>query len=163
MSDTITNTNLEQTGEIFLGQPMLFEYMGICVLSPAHESEMKGYLVYLLIVKYLSHRFCLNSATIYESGRPYREIWGGFFKTFLEGSVDRVIYRDYIVNRRFFTYCRLACALQDYYCLSNTQRKWVVLLNVPQLLYFSIDLFQILCVCKLYNMLLHIFKKTILL
>ena len=51
MSDTITNTNLEQTGEIFLGQPMLFEYMGICVLSPAHESEMKGYLVYVLIVK----------------------------------------------------------------------------------------------------------------
>ena len=36
-----------------LGQPMLFECMGICVLSPAHESEMRGYLVYLLIVKYL--------------------------------------------------------------------------------------------------------------
>ena len=33
------------------GQPMLFEYMGICVLSPAHESEMGGYLVYVLIVK----------------------------------------------------------------------------------------------------------------
>ena len=29
-----------------LGQPMLFECMGICVLSPAHESEMRGYLVY---------------------------------------------------------------------------------------------------------------------
>ena len=38
-----------------LGQPMLFECMGICVLGPAHESEMRGYLVYLLIVKYLSH------------------------------------------------------------------------------------------------------------
>ena len=38
-----------------LGQPRLFECMGICVLSPAHESEMRGYLVYLLIVKYLSH------------------------------------------------------------------------------------------------------------
>ena len=38
-----------------LGQPMLFECMGICVLSPAHESEMRGYLVYVLIVKYLSH------------------------------------------------------------------------------------------------------------
>ena len=38
-----------------LVQPMLFECMGFCVLSPAHESEMKGYLVYLLIVKYLSH------------------------------------------------------------------------------------------------------------
>ena len=36
-----------------LGQPMLFECMGICVLSPAHESEMRGYLVHLLIVKKL--------------------------------------------------------------------------------------------------------------
>ena len=27
---------------------------------------------------------------------------GGFFETFLDGTVDRVIYRDYIVNRRFF-------------------------------------------------------------
>ena len=38
-----------------LGQPMLFVCMGICVLSPAHESEMKGYFVYVLIVKNLSH------------------------------------------------------------------------------------------------------------
>ena len=37
--------------ENVLGQPMLFECMGICVLSPAHESEMRGYLVYVLIVK----------------------------------------------------------------------------------------------------------------
>ena len=48
-----------------LGHPMLFECMGICVLSPAHESEMRGYLVYVLIVKTLSHRCCLNSATAY--------------------------------------------------------------------------------------------------
>ena len=27
-----------------LGQPMLFECMGICVLSPGHVSEMKGTL-----------------------------------------------------------------------------------------------------------------------
>ena len=38
-----------------LGQPVLFECMGISVLSLAHESEMRGYLVYVLIVKYLSH------------------------------------------------------------------------------------------------------------
>ena len=38
-----------------LGQPMLFECMGMCVLSPTHESKMRGYLVYLLIVKYLAH------------------------------------------------------------------------------------------------------------
>ena len=65
MSDAITSTKLEQTGENILGQPMLFERMGICVLSPAHESEMRGYLVYVLIVKKIYHRFCLNSATTY--------------------------------------------------------------------------------------------------
>ena len=43
-------------GGATLGQPVLFKCMGICVLSPAHESEMRGYLVYVLIVKYLSHR-----------------------------------------------------------------------------------------------------------
>ena len=37
------------------GQPMLFECMGICILSPAHENVMRVYLVYVLIVKYLSH------------------------------------------------------------------------------------------------------------
>ena len=37
-----------------LGQPMLFESKGsICVLNPAHESEMRGYLLYVLIVKHL--------------------------------------------------------------------------------------------------------------
>ena len=40
-----------------LGQPRLFECMGICVLSPAHEGEMRGYLVYVLIVKYLPTLF----------------------------------------------------------------------------------------------------------
>ena len=39
--------------ENILGQPVLFECMGMCVLSPAHESEMRGYLVYVLIVKKL--------------------------------------------------------------------------------------------------------------
>ena len=81
-----------------LGQPRLFEWMGICVLSPAHESEMRGYPVYVLIVKYLSHRFCLNSATVCQIGRPYRGIGVG------------VIYRDYIVNRRSLTYSSMARA-----------------------------------------------------
>ena len=103
--------------------------MGICVLSLAHESEMRGYLVYVLIVKYLPHRFCLNSATVYQTGRPYRGICGGFFRTFLEGSVDRVIYRDYIVNRHFFIYCSLAtelqllCRLRSKICSSRPSRR----------------------------------------
>ena len=70
---------------------MLFGCMCICVLNPAHKSEMKGYLVYGKIVKYLSHCFCLNSVTGYKIGRSYRGFWGGFFETFLEGSVDHVI------------------------------------------------------------------------
>ena len=44
-----------RTGADRFGQPMLFECMSICVSSPAHESEIRGYLVYVLIVKYLSH------------------------------------------------------------------------------------------------------------
>ena len=40
-------------GGAILAQLMLFKCMGFCVLSPAHESEMRGYLVYLLVVKYL--------------------------------------------------------------------------------------------------------------
>ena len=57
MSNAITSAKLEQTAERgnSLGQPMLFECMGIGVLSSAHESEMRGYLVYVLIVKYLFH------------------------------------------------------------------------------------------------------------
>ena len=51
-----------------LGRPRLIECMGICVLSPAHESEMRGYLVYVLIEKYLSHRFYLNSKYIRLNG-----------------------------------------------------------------------------------------------
>ena len=50
--------NRHKTGadrENILGQPMLFECKGICVLSPAHESEMRGCLVYMLIVKNLFH------------------------------------------------------------------------------------------------------------
>ena len=40
-------------GGNILGPPRLFECMGICVLNPAHESEMRGYFVYVLSVKYL--------------------------------------------------------------------------------------------------------------
>ena len=55
MSDAITSTKLEGADRAnIVGQPMLLECMGICVLSPAHESEMRGYLVCVLIVKNFS-------------------------------------------------------------------------------------------------------------
>ena len=66
-----------------LGQPRLFECMGICDLSPAHESEMRGYLVYVLIAKYLSHRFCLDSDLDYIRLDGIIVKFGGdFFKLF---------------------------------------------------------------------------------
>ena len=51
MSDAITSTKTGADRGNVLGQPRLFECMGICVLSTAHESEMSGYLVYVLIEK----------------------------------------------------------------------------------------------------------------
>ena len=47
-----------------LGKPMLFVCMGICVLSPAHESGMRGYLVYLPIVKYLLILFTFSHSIL---------------------------------------------------------------------------------------------------
>ena len=65
-------------GGTILGQPMLFEGMGICILSLAHECEMRDSLVYLLTVKYLLTLF--NSATVYiKIGRPCH----GFFFIFV--------------------------------------------------------------------------------
>ena len=109
--------------ENILGQPMLFVCMGICVLSLAHESEMRvTFLCTDCKKKKKSHRFCLNSATAYKIRRSYRGSFWGFFKTFLEGSVDLIIYRDYIVNRRFFIYCSLATWLEEWGQLLS--RRW---------------------------------------
>ena len=68
-----------------LGQPMLFECRGICILSPMHESEMRAYLVCVLTVKYVSHPFCLNSASVCYIGRPYCGIFGGIFYNISRG------------------------------------------------------------------------------
>ena len=38
---------------------------------------------------------------------------GGFFKTFLEGSVNHIIYKDCIVNRSSFIDCSLAAWQQS--------------------------------------------------
>ena len=77
-------------------------------------------LVYLLIVKYLS--LCLSAdrkilislifskfshSILYQTDLSWNG-GGGDFETVLEGSVDHIIYRDYIANRRLFIYCCLA-------------------------------------------------------
>ena len=77
--------------ENIFGQPMLFVCVGICVLSPAHESEMRGYLVYVLIVKNLLILFKFSRSMLDWTVLSW--ILGGFSETFLEGSVDLIIYR----------------------------------------------------------------------
>ena len=67
--------------ENILGQPMLPESMGICVLSPAHESEMRGYLVYELTVKYLLILFKF-SHSILDQTALLRNFWGIFGNIF---------------------------------------------------------------------------------
>ena len=64
-----------------LGQPMLFECMGICILSPAHEIEKKGYLVYVLIVKKL---ISLILFTFNHSILDWTVLFVEFFWDFLE-------------------------------------------------------------------------------
>ena len=68
-----------------LGQLMLFECMGICVLSPVHESEMRSYLVYVLIVK---KRIQLILFKFNHSILDWTALWwnlGGIFFNILRG------------------------------------------------------------------------------
>ena len=77
--DNQYNTGADR--ENILGQPMQFVCMGICVLSPAHESEMRGYLVYLLIVKYLLILFKFSHSILAWMALSWIS-FGGFFKHF---------------------------------------------------------------------------------
>ena len=106
----------EADGGTILGQSMLFECMGICVLSPAHESEMRGYLVYLLIVKYLSILFkfshsmldwtALSCFVFFSFFLLFFFFWGGeggggrwdVLKKFKWCLLTIIIYRDYIIQ-----------------------------------------------------------------
>ena len=72
--------------ENILGQPMLFECIGICVLSPAHESGMRGYLVYVMIVKKLMSLILLKfSHSILDWTVLSWNLGGGFFEFFFRG------------------------------------------------------------------------------
>ena len=69
-------------GGNILGQPMPFECMSIHVFSPAHKSEMRDYLVYLLIVKYLLILFKFSHSILDWTALSWN--WGGedFFRHF---------------------------------------------------------------------------------
>ena len=61
MSDATISRKLKQRVELYWdSRYCLSAWIIICVISPAHKCKMRGSLFYLLIVKYLSRRFCLN-------------------------------------------------------------------------------------------------------
>ena len=67
-----------------LGHPKLIECMGICILSLAHGSELRGSDVYLHIVKNLSGNVSLNSASVRALEWPLLAFFfSGFFSPFL--------------------------------------------------------------------------------
>ena len=69
--------------ENILGQPVLFVCMGISVLSPAHESEMRGYLVYVLIVKKIVSSILFKfSHSIFDWTVLSWNFWGIFLNIF---------------------------------------------------------------------------------
>ena len=83
MSDARTSIKTGADGKITLGQPMLFECMGISVLSLEHGREMRGYLVYVLIVKKLISLilFTFNHSILDWTVLSWN-FWGIFFKHF---------------------------------------------------------------------------------
>ena len=106
MSDAITSTKLEQTGAYFGTADAVWVH-GYLRFEPGAWKWNEGLpcadckILIPPIVITFSHSI-LDSTVL-------SWIWGGgFFKTFLEGSVDHIIYRDYTVNRCFFIYCSLA-------------------------------------------------------
>ena len=62
---------------------MLFECMGIYILNLAHESEMRGYLVYLLIVKYVLILFKFSCSML--EWMAYCGTLGGIFFNIYRG------------------------------------------------------------------------------
>ena len=66
-----------------LEQPMLFERLGMGVLSQAHESKMRGYLAYVLIVKYLSILFKFGHSILFWTALSWNFL--GIFKNIFRG------------------------------------------------------------------------------
>ena len=64
---------------------------GYLRFEQTHESEMRGYLVYVLIVIFLSHRYCLIQPQYIRLDGLIVNFGGDILKRFLEGSVNRVI------------------------------------------------------------------------
>ena len=107
MSDAITSTKLEQTGKCFGTADAVCVHGYLC-FEPGVWKWNEGLPCLCADCKKLI------SSILFKFSHSILDLmvlswnFGGISKTFFEGSVDHIIYRDYIVNRRFFIYCSLA-------------------------------------------------------
>ena len=62
MRNVLISSETGSVWRIILGHPQLIEFLGVCVLSLAHRSELRGSDIYLHIVKNSSGNFSLNLA-----------------------------------------------------------------------------------------------------
>ena len=111
MSDAITSTKLEQTGEILWDSQVHVWVHGYLCFEPSTWKWNEGLpcLHKQVIVKKLLIDFVQIKPQYIKLDGLIVEALGDFLKTFLEGSMDHIIYRDYIPNRHSCIYCHLAC------------------------------------------------------
>ena len=80
MPNVLISNEIGSEWRTILGPPpQLIEYLGICVLSLAHGSELRASDVYLHIAKKVSGKFSLNSARV----RALAFVWIFFLGIFL--------------------------------------------------------------------------------
>ena len=75
----------EGDGGTILWQLMLFKCTGICVLCLVHKCEMRGYLVYLLMVKYSSVLFKFSHSVLDWPALLWNFLWWIFFSNIFRG------------------------------------------------------------------------------
>ena len=78
MPNVLISSEIVSGRRTMSGHPQLIEYVGICVLSLAHGSELRGSDIYFHIVHFFFN-LSLNSARIRVLGKPLLGILSGFF------------------------------------------------------------------------------------
>ena len=109
MPNVLIGSKMGSEWRTVLGHPQLIECVGICVLSLAHGSELRGSDIICISWKKSSGNFSLISARVRAFGWPLLGFFFlGIFLILLRGSVEQIIYRENIVFRGSNISCSLA-------------------------------------------------------
>ena len=128
MSDAITSTKLEQTGEIFWdSRCCLSSWVGYLRFEPGAWKWNEGLPCLCADCKIFISLILFKLSHIILDWTALSWNLGGGGETFLEGSVNHIICRDHIVNLRSFIYRSLACGAVGQGCsfsLSSSSLGW---------------------------------------